>query len=201
MLNLVIFGPPGSGKGTQSARIVEKYELIHLSTGDIFREEIANETPVGVIAKSFIDRGCLVPDEMVLKELYRRAYQHLDAKGLVFDGFPRTLVQSEMLDRLLVKKGIPISLVLSVDVEKDELHKRLMGRAVDSGRSDDNEQVIQKRLEVYTQQTMPLIEYYKAQGKLATINGMAPVDEVFGRICKAIDTFQQSGQVISKILN
>jgi adenylate kinase len=199
MLNLVIFGPPGSGKGTQSARIVEKYELIHLSTGDIFREEIANETPVGVIAKSFIDRGCLVPDELVLKELYRRAYQHLDAKGLVFDGFPRTLVQAEMLDKLLVKKGIPISLVLSVDVDKDELNKRIMGRALESGRSDDNEQVIQKRLEVYTQQTMPLIEFYKAQGKLASISGMAPVDEVFNRICKAIETFQKSGEIIKEV--
>ncbi|NLF42829.1 MAG: adenylate kinase [Bacteroidales bacterium] len=200
MLNLIIFGPPGSGKGTQSSRIVEKFKLIHLSTGDIFREEIQNQSPVGVIAKGYIDKGCLVPDELVLKELYRRTYRHLDAKGIVFDGFPRTLVQAEMLDKLFNKKNIPISLVLSIDVDEDELTKRLLGRAMDSGRSDDNENIIKNRLLVYKKQTMPLIDYYQKQHKLCSIKGMAPVDEVFGKIATAIQSFEQTHKVLQEVV-
>ncbi len=187
MLNLIIFGPPGSGKGTQSARIVEKYHLIHLSTGDLLRDEMENGTPLGKMVRKYIDKGLLVPDEIVLKELYQKASTHMDAPGFIFDGFPRTIVQAEALDRLLEKRNIPIGLVISVEVDEEELFRRLMGRAEDSGRSDDSDVIIRRRLEVYKQQTHPLIAYYRKQGKIITVNGMAPVDEVFGKICQAVD--------------
>jgi adenylate kinase len=187
MLNLVIFGPPGSGKGTQSARIVEKYHLVHLSTGDLLREEMQKDTPLGREVKSYIDKGLLVPDEIVMKELYHVATRHEDAPGLIFDGFPRTIFQAEMLDRMLAKRNVPIDLVISVEVEEEELFRRMMGRAQDSGRSDDTEDVIRRRIEVYKNQTLPLIHYYRRQGKMVCINGMAPVDDVFGKISRAID--------------
>ncbi|TVR38767.1 MAG: adenylate kinase [Bacteroidia bacterium] len=196
MLNIVIFGPPGSGKGTQSTKIVEKYNLIHLSTGDLLREEMENETPLGKEVRQYIDKGLLVPDEIVLKELYMRTSEHMDSPGFIFDGFPRTIVQAESLDEMLRKEGMSISLVISVEVEEEELHKRLMGRGEDSGRSDDSDDIIIRRLEVYKEQTLPLIAYYKKQGKMATINGMAPVDQVFGKISRAIDTYLESHKII-----
>ena len=189
MLNLIIFGPPGSGKGTQSARIVENYHLTHLSTGDLLREEMENGTELGKKVRKYIDKGLLVPDDIVLKELYIRASTHINSPGFIFDGFPRTIVQAESLDRLLEKRNIPIGLVISVEVEEEELFKRLMGRSEDSGRSDDSDVIIRRRLEVYKEQTHPLIAYYRQQGKMVSINGMAPVDEVFGNICQAIDAY------------
>ncbi len=196
MLNIIIFGPPGSGKGTQSARIVEKYDLIHLSTGDLFREEMGKNTPLGQEARKYIDKGLLVPDDIVLRELYSRASAHMDSPGFIFDGFPRTIVQAETLDQMLNKRGMPICLVISVEVEREELFKRIMGRGEDSGRSDDSEIIAHRRLQVYEEQTMPLISYYKAQGKFVAINGMAPVDQVFAKICHAIDTYRESQKVI-----
>lgn len=196
MLNIVIFGPPGSGKGTQSTKIVEKYNLIHLSTGDLLREEMENETPLGKEVRQYIDKGLLVPDEIVLKELYMRTSEHMDSPGFIFDGFPRTIVQAESLDEMLHKEGMAISLVISVEVEEEELYKRLMGRGEDSGRSDDSDDIIRRRLEVYKEQTLPLIDYYKKQGKMATINGMDPVDKVFWKITRAIDTYLESSKVL-----
>ncbi len=199
MINLIIFGPPGSGKGTQSARIVKKYDLIHLSTGDLFREEMENNTPLGQEVRKYIDKGLLVPDEIVLRELYNRASEHMDSPGFIFDGFPRTIVQAEELDKMLDKRGMPICLVISVEVDREELFKRIIGRGEDSGRSDDSEAIIRRRLQVYEEQTMPLIAYYKKQGKFVAINGMAHVDEVFAKICHAIDTYLESEKVIPVI--
>lgn len=187
MLNLVIFGPPGSGKGTQSARIVEKYKLIHLSTGDLLREEMEKDTALGREVRKYIDQGLLVPDEIVMKELYQVATRYKDAPGFIFDGFPRTIFQAEMLDRQLQKRLAPITLVISVEVAEQELFRRMMGRAIDSGRSDDTEDIIWRRIEVYNSQTLPLISYYKKQGKIVSIDGMAPVDDVFNNISLAID--------------
>ncbi len=188
MLNIVIFGPPGSGKGTQSARIAKKYDLMHLSTGEMLREEMEKKTPLGKKISEFIDKGLLVPDDIVLKMLYNCAADHMDSPGFIFDGFPRTIVQAEALDNLLNKRGIPINIVLSVEVEEKELFKRIMGRGEDSGRSDDSMEIAKQRLDVYKEQTLPLIDYYRQQGKIVAINGMKPVDEVFGRICQAIES-------------
>ncbi len=196
MLNIVIFGPPGSGKGTQSARIVKKYDLIHLSTGDMMREEMKNDTPLGREVRAYIDKGLLVPDEVVLKEIDMHINRHLDKPGFIFDGFPRTIVQARALDQMLEAEGLPISLVISVDVEEEELFKRMMGRGEDSGRSDDAEHIIRRRLEVYKEQTLPLISYYMEQGKIASINGMSPVDQVFDKITRAIDTYLESQTVL-----
>ncbi len=196
MLNLVIFGPPGSGKGTQSAKIAGKYNLCHLSTGELFRREMEKGTMIGKEAGKYIDKGLLVPDEIVLRELYRQALEHLDSPGFIFDGFPRTIVQAETLDRLLEKKGIPISMVISVVVEEQELFKRIRGRGEDSGRSDDSVDIAKLRLNVYKEQTRPLMDYYSVQGKIVSVNGMEPVDKVFDKICLAIDTFLVSRKVL-----
>ncbi|MDX9941602.1 MAG: adenylate kinase [Bacteroidales bacterium] len=199
MLNIVIFGPPGSGKGTQSAKIVEKYGLVHLSTGDLLREEMARNSLLGIEVRKFIDKGLLVPDEIIMRELYEKASEYLDAQGMIFDGFPRTIIQAEMLDRMLVKREIPVSIVLSVEVEEEELFNRMMGRAQDSGRSDDQAHIIRHRIEVYKNQTLPLMDYYKKQGKIAVINGMSPVEIVFERITRAIDTYLSTEVILPEI--
>ena len=199
MLNIIIFGPPGSGKGTQSARIVQDYELVHLSTGDLFREEMAKNSELGKLARKFIDKGKLVPDDVVLAELQKKAANLLSKPGIIFDGFPRTLVQAEKLDQMLAGYGIPIDMVLSVEVPEDELYKRLMGRGTDSGRSDDESEIILHRIEVYKQQTFPLIDYYKHQGKLVAINGMAQIDQVYLKIAKALDFYIKTREILSSV--
>lgn len=188
MFNLILFGPPGSGKGTQSERLVEKYGLIHLSTGNLLRAEIADKTPLGLEAKNFMDRGQLVPDEVVIGMIDNCLDHHRDAKGFLFDGFPRTLAQAEALDRLLELKKTEINAVLALDVSEEELVKRLINRGKTSGRSDDtNEDVIRKRFAVYTRETAPVADYYKKEKKFEAVRGEGSVDDIFSSLGAAID--------------
>lgn len=188
MFNLILFGPPGSGKGTQSEKLVEKYGLIHLATGNLLREEIANKTPLGLEAKNFIDKGQLVPDEVVIGMIDSSLEHHKEAKGFLFDGFPRTVAQAEALDRLLFFKKAEIVLVLILDVNEEELIKRLVLRGKTSGRSDDSDEVVQrKRQEIYKKETLPVAAYYQKFKKVVHINGMGEIDQIFQRLSVAID--------------
>ena len=189
MFNLILFGPPGSGKGTQSEKIVEKFGLIHLSTGNLLRQEIADKTPLGLEAQNFMDRGQLVPDEVVIGMIDSSLEKHPDAKGFLFDGFPRTIAQAEALDKLLSLKKTGICKVLALEVTEDELVKRLVKRGETSGRSDDtDEQVIRKRFSVYKNETEPVAEYYNAQGKLERIQGEGSIDDIFGKLSTCIES-------------
>jgi len=188
MFNLILFGPPGSGKGTQSANIVEKYGLIHLSTGDLLRKERAMKTPLGVEAQQFIDKGQLVPDEVVIGMISSALEANPDAGGFLFDGFPRTVAQAEALDKLLHLKKAAINLVLFLEVDDEELIKRLVHRGKTSGRTDDADETIQrKRQEVYKNETLPVADHYSKQKKVVTVNGIGDVHEVFGQLCMQID--------------
>jgi adenylate kinase len=186
MLNLVLFGPPGSGKGTQSCHLIEKYQLEHLSTGDILRAEIANKTQLGLKAKAIMDRGELVSDEIVIGMIENKLLANQDAGGFIFDGFPRTVAQAEALDILLRGMGQEISMMISLEVEKDELVKRLLKRGEESGRADDNLETIENRIAVYHKQTTPVAEYYKKQGKLRPVKGTGSIEEIFASIVKTI---------------
>ncbi len=189
MLNIVLFGPPGAGKGTQSARLIEQYGLVHLSTGDIFRANIKGGTELGNLAKSYIDKGQLVPDEVTIGMLASEVNQNPNAKGFIFDGFPRTQAQAKALDNLLSDKGTSIGLMLALEVEEEELRKRLLLRGKDSGRADDQDPtVIQKRIDVYNNETMPVKDYYTAQGKYKGIDGIGEIDVIFNALCDAIGT-------------
>ena len=188
MFNLILFGPPGSGKGTQSDRLVEKYGLIHLSTGNLLREEIANKTPLGIEAKKFIDHGQLVPDEVVIGMVDSFFDKHKEANGFLFDGFPRTVAQAQALDRLLTLKKTDIAVVLALDVTEKELVNRLLNRGKTSGRSDDtDENVIKKRFAVDTHETSPVADYYKKARKFKSIQGEGSVDEINAALRQAID--------------
>jgi len=188
MFNLILFGPPGSGKGTQSDRLVEKYGLIHLSTGNLLREEIANKTPLGIEAKKFIDHGQLVPDEVVIGMVDSFFDKHKNANGFLFDGFPRTVAQAQALDKLLTLKKTDIAVVLALDVTEAELIGRLLNRGKTSGRSDDtDENVIKKRFAVYTNETSPVADYYKKARKFKSIQGEGSVDEINAALRQAID--------------
>jgi adenylate kinase len=188
MLNIVLFGPPGAGKGTQAVSLIEKYKLVHLSTGDILRGELAAQSPLGVEAKKFMDKGELVPDEVVIGMIEGKLDQNTGAKGFIFDGFPRTKAQAAALDKLLGKKNTAITIMVALDVEKQELVNRLLGRGKVSGRADDQDiQVIENRIAVYNRETAPVIDYYSAFGKYKPVNGMGSVEEIFARLCKAID--------------
>jgi len=188
MLNIVLFGPPGSGKGTQSATLIEKYDLVHLSTGDILRGEIAAQTPLGLEAKKKMAKGELIPDEVVIGMIGNKLEANPAAKGFIFDGFPRTTAQAEALDNLLKEKGTAITVMLSLEVEKDELVKRLLNRGKDSGRADDqNINVIENRIAVYNKETAIVTDYYKKQNKFESIPGMGAVSEIFDRLCKAVN--------------
>lgn len=182
MKNLVVFGPPGCGKGTQSANIVKRYELVHLSTGDIIRKEINANSAMGDLLNKFVSHGVLVPDNIILKEVYRFGLDHLNSKGIVFDGFPRNLYQAQMLDRIFHKKSMRIGLVISIDVPEDVLMSRIIERGKTSGRSDDTIEVMKNRLMVYQSQTQPVIDYYKKCNRLVLIDGTKPVDKVFEEI-------------------
>jgi len=188
MLNIVLFGPPGAGKGTQAQMIIEKYQLIHLSTGDILRAELAAQTPLGQEAKKYMDKGELVPDKVVIEMIGLKIDKSHGSKGFIFDGFPRTTAQAEALDTLLQKKGTPISIMLSLEVEKDELVKRLLGRGQVSGRSDDQDvSIIENRIKVYNKETTPVKGFYEKQGKYRAIDGMGTIGEIFVRLCQVID--------------
>ena len=189
MLNLVLFGPPGAGKGTQAAKIVEKYNLIHLSTGDILRGEIANKTELGLEAKKLMDKGELVPDEVVIGMIKNKVSSNTDAQGFIFDGFPRTTPQAEALSELMESLNNPISAMITLEVDKDELVQRLLKRGEETGRSDDNLETITNRIGVYEKQTAPAIAFYEKEGKYNPINGVGSVDEIFGRICEVLDKF------------
>ncbi len=188
MLNIVLFGPPGAGKGTQAEKIIDKYNLVHLSTGDILRSELADKTKLGLEAKKFMDKGELVPDEVVIGMIETKIDQNPVAKGFIFDGFPRTTAQAEALDKLLLKKGTPITAMLMLTVEHEELIKRLLNRGKDSGRRDDQDiSVIENRIRVYNNETAPLINYYEKQGKYRAVHGMGSIEEIFERLCHTID--------------
>jgi adenylate kinase len=193
MLNIVLFGPPGAGKGTQSAKLTEKYQLVHLSTGDIFRANIKGGTELGQLAKSYIDKGQLVPDEVTIGMLESEVNRHPQAKGFIFDGFPRTHAQAEALDAFLASKKTAITIMLALEVEEDELKRRLLLRGQDSGRADDiDPAVIQKRIDVYNSETAPVKNYYTAVKKYKGIRGVGTVEDIFQNLCKAIDTIQSS---------
>jgi adenylate kinase len=188
MFNLILFGPPGSGKGTQSDRLVSKYGLIHLSTGNLLREEIAQKTPLGLKAKRFIDKGQLVPDEVVIGMVDSYFDKHKNAVGFLFDGFPRTVAQASALDNLMERKNTNIASVLALEVSEDELVKRLLNRGKTSGRSDDSdEEVIRQRFAVYNNETTPVAEHYKKRGKFQPVKGEGSVEDIFESICEAID--------------
>jgi adenylate kinase len=188
MFNLILFGPPGSGKGTQSEKLVEKYGLIHLSTGNLLREEISNRTLLGLEAKNFLDKGQLVPDEVVIAMIGTCLEHHQQVTGFLFDGFPRTIAQAQALDKLLSFKKTEIGLVLALEVTEEELVKRLLNRGKTSGRSDDtNETVIHKRFTVYKNETAPIAEHYKKLKKFQAIKGEGSVEEIFDSLCQAID--------------
>jgi adenylate kinase len=198
MFNLILFGPPGSGKGTQSEKIVEKFGLIHLSTGNLLRQEIAGRTALGMEAKNMMDKGQLVPDEVVIGMIDTCLEKHPHSKGFLFDGFPRTVAQAEALDKLLAYKKTGISKVLALDVNEDELVKRLLKRGETSGRSDDtDESVIRKRFFVYKKETEPVAEHYKHQGKFEVIKGVGSVDEIFEALSAAIEAEMTAQQSVS----
>ena len=187
MLNIVIFGAPGSGKGTQSERIVEKYGINHISTGDVLRAEIKNGTELGKTAKGYIAQGQLIPDELMIDILASVFDSFKDSKGVIFDGFPRTIAQAEALKKMLAERGQDVSVMVDLEVPEDELMVRLIKRGKDSGRADDNEETIKKRLHVYHSQTAPLIDWYKNEKKYQHINGLGTMEGIFAEICEAID--------------
>ncbi len=188
MINLILFGPPGSGKGTQSERLVERYGLVHLSTGNLLRKEISDKTSLGMEAKRFIDNGQLVPDEVVIGMVDSYFDAHKEARGFLFDGFPRTVNQAKALDDLMNRKNTEISLVLALDVTEEELIKRLLIRGKTSGRSDDtDDEVIRKRFSVYLNETRPVAHHYNELHKFQEVKGEGSIDNIFSGLCDAID--------------
>lgn len=188
MKNIVIFGAPGSGKGTQSDLMIEKYGFNHISTGDVLRSEIKNGTELGKTAKGFIDNGQLIPDELMVNIL-ASVYDSFgkEHKGVIFDGFPRTIPQAEALKKMLSERGHKVAAMIELDVPEEELMQRLIKRGQESGRSDDNAETIKKRLDVYHNQTAPLIEWYKNEGVHHHIDGLGELNRIFGDICSVID--------------
>jgi adenylate kinase len=187
MKYLVLFGPPGSGKGTQSENIIKKYGYGHISTGDVLRAEMANKTELGKTAKDYIEKGQLVPDSLIIDMLAKTLDSFKEANGIIFDGFPRTTAQAVALKEMLKARGADVTVMLNLIVEEQELITRLLKRGETSGRSDDNLETIQKRLDTYNSQTAPVIDFYQKEGKLANIKGVGTIDGIFALVCKEID--------------
>lgn len=190
MLNIVIFGAPGSGKGTQSEKLIEKYKLAHISTGDVLRAERDSGSELGRLAESYMSKGQLIPDELmidILASVYDQKIKSGNCNGVIFDGFPRTIPQGTALNEMLEERGEKIAAVVSMDVPEEELITRLLKRGEVTGRTDDNHDTIKKRLDVYYNQTTPLKELYEKEGKLHSIQGLDTVDNVFGKITEVID--------------
>ena len=191
MLNLVLFGPPGAGKGTQSENLIEKYKLVHLSTGDLLRSQIAAGTQLGLKAKQLMDQGVLVPDEVVIGMIESKLREYQSAAGFIFDGFPRTVAQAEALDKLLGQHQTEITCMVALQVEDKELIRRLLERGKTSGRADDqNAGLIGNRIAEYNNKTLPVANYYQAQDKLTAVKGVGEIDEIFQHICQAIEQYQ-----------
>jgi len=188
MLNLVLFGPPGAGKGTQSALLIDTYHLVHLSTGDIFRSNMKAGTELGNLAKSYIEKGALVPDEVTIGMLEAEVNSNVDAKGFIFDGFPRTTAQAEALDLFLSSKGTEITAMLALEVEEQELITRLLERGKSSGRADDqNPEIIKNRIQVYENETAILKDYYTAQDKFVGVEGVGSIESITASLCNEIE--------------
>ncbi|MBO0938037.1 adenylate kinase [Fibrella sp. HMF5335] len=194
MLNLVLFGPPGAGKGTQSEYLIQKYHLVHLSTGDLLRSQIASGTELGLRAKLLMDQGLLVPDEVVIGMIESKLTEHGEsAAGFIFDGFPRTVKQAEALDQLLAQHNTGITTMVALVVDQEELTRRLLIRGMSSGRPDDqDEATIRRRVTEYNEKTAPVASYYEQQGKFAAINGIGTIEEIFASICQQIELAQLS---------
>lgn len=190
MLNIVLFGPPGAGKGTQSEKLIEKYNLTHLSTGDLFRKNISEETELGRKAQSYMDAGNLVPDEVVIGMVADKVINTPETRGFIFDGFPRTVAQAEALDQIMEDNETPISVMLSLEVDEDELLERLINRGKDSGRPDDQDpDKIKNRFAVYHRETAPVEGFYESQGKLNTIHGVGGIEAIFNKLSETIDNY------------
>ncbi len=190
MINIVLFGPPGSGKGTQAEKLVEKYGLLHISTGDLFRYEMGNDTPLGIKAKEYMSKGELVPDEVTIGMLKNKVMANLDVKGYILDGFPRTIPQAEALDKLMDELDQSISGLIAMHVNEEELVARLLNRGKTSGRADDNdESIIRNRIKIYNKETAPVFNFYNHQDKGTTIEGVGTIDQIFDKLCKVIDGY------------
>ncbi|TVP49865.1 MAG: adenylate kinase [Mongoliibacter sp.] len=190
MLNIVLFGPPGAGKGTQSEKIITKYNLTHLSTGDLFRKHLGEGTELGLLARKYMDEGRLVPDEVVIGMVGDKIKNTPDTKGFIFDGFPRTVAQAQALDHLMEEHNMEISGMIALEVEEKVLKQRIRERGKTSGRADDQDDIkIQTRIDVYLEETLPVAEYYKAQGKLTKVEGVGTIDGIFGDISNVIDKY------------
>lgn len=188
-INLILFGPPGSGKGTQAAKLIEKYDLLHISTGDLFRYEMGNNTPLGLKAKEYMAAGELVPDEVTIGMLRNKVEANLDVKGYIFDGFPRTIPQAEALDKLLNEMNQKVSALIALDVDDEEIVQRILQRGKSSGRPDDNdEEVIRKRIAVYNAETSQVFDYYDMQKISYKLPGVGSIEEIFASLCGLIDS-------------
>lgn len=195
MLNIVIFGAPGSGKGTQSDKLIEKYRLFHISTGDVLRDNIKRGTELGAVAKDYIDKGQLIPDDLMVSILadVLDANREQARVGVIFDGFPRTIAQAQALDAMLAERGTGVTAVVGLEVPEEELVQRILLRGKLSGRADDNLETVKNRLDVYHNQTAPLRDYYQTQGLYRAIEGLGAIDDIFGRICAVVDALDACG--------
>jgi adenylate kinase len=188
MLNLILFGPPGSGKGTQAEKLIEKYGILHISTGDLFRYEMGNNTPLGLKAKEYMAKGELVPDEVTIGMLQNKVNANPDVSGIIFDGFPRTIAQAEALDTFLTEKATEVTALVALDVPEEELVSRLLNRGKSSGRADDNDEtIIRNRISVYKAETAQVFDYYAQFGKSKLIPGVGSIEEIFERLVGAIE--------------